>query len=111
MAIKIGDVYSFARPTSWTITPDDRMSKIEIIDGVHVQDFGVVDAGQTIACTVRLSAANWATVKGYWTGRTLVTAVDESGTSWTNRRVVVKSWTYVERFPAYVDVTLEFWGC
>lgn len=110
MAISIGSVTSYRRPSSWQITPDDRQTKIEIVDGIHVEDEGIVAAGETIGCTAIFSATSWVTVKGYWTNRTLVTVADESGTSYTNRRVVVKSWTYVERFPKYITATLEFWG-
>ena len=109
MAISIGTVRSYKRPSSWTVTPDDRQEVIDIIGGVHVQDEGIVDAGEKITCIAIFTAAAWATVKDYWINRTKVTVVDESGNTYTNCRVVVKSYTHVERFPAYYTVTLEFW--
>lgn len=109
MAISIGSIKSYKRPSSWTITPDDRQEQIEIIGGVHVQDEGVVAAGEKITCTAIFSAAAFATLEDYWQDRTKVTVIDESGTTRTNCRVVIKSYTYVERFPAFYTVTLEFW--
>ena len=46
--VRIGDVLSFARPEDWTYTPDDRQQKVEIINGVAIQDFGHIEAGDTM---------------------------------------------------------------
>ena len=110
MAISVGGVKSFKRPTSWSVIPDDRQSRIEIIGGMHVQDYGVVDAGETISCTVVFNATNWEAIKNYWISRTLIEIIDDSGALLGNRRVVVKSYTYVDRFSKYVTATIEFWA-
>ncbi len=107
--IKVGDVYSYGKAEGWSYTPDDRQEKIELINGVTVQDCGHVEAGDTFSCSATFSSTDFVILMGYWTNRTKVTVVDESGASHSNMRVIVKSYTYVNRFPSYVKADLEFW--
>lgn len=109
MRIKIGDIYSYKTPESWTYTPDDRQEKIELINGVTVQDCGYVEAGDTISCSTIFAAVDFSTLKNYWINRTRVTVIDKAGVSHLNARVIVKSYQYVEKFPQYVTAELEFW--
>ncbi len=110
IVIKIGDAKSFTRPSQWTVTPDDRQTKIEIIDGVHVQDYGVVDDGETITFTAVFDKTNAALIRQYWVTRTLVPVIDHGNENLGLRRVVVKSWTKNERFPKMYIITLELWA-
>ena len=110
MFINIGAAKSFKRPESWENTPDDRQTLIKIIDGVHVEDNGLVTDGEIISCQAVFNAANWSLVKGYWYNRTMVTVIDHAGNSLGEKRVVVKKYTYVEKFNKYYTVTLELWN-
>ena len=59
---------------------------------------------------------NWELVKQYWTTRTLVPVADEPEksnevrTPYGNRRVVIKSYSPVDRFRTKISATLEFWA-
>lgn len=91
------------------IVPDDRQTLVKIIGGVTVEDYGVCANGEAISVTVTLSDADWATVRGYWTNRTLVTVTLDDNTSFTGR-VVVKNITYADKLlPRYKKITMELW--
>ena len=94
---------------NWQILPDDRQQQIEIVGGAAVQNFGHIEEGDKISCTVTVLSDGWETIKGYWDRRTLVHIFDEAGLVWPNMRVVVKSYEYVPRFPKAVKATLECW--
>ena len=110
MHIRIGGVKTLS-VENWETVPDDRQETVEILGGVAVQDYGHIEAGDKISCSVTVSAAGWNLIKGYWDNRTLVDVEDEAGNVWRDLRVVVKSWRYVHRFPGYYELTLEFWRC
>ena len=100
---------SLSNPENETITPDDRQQLIEVIGGVVVQDFGYIADGEKVAWTLQFDASAWATIKTYWTSRTLVTVVDAAGNSFT-ARVVVKSYSYVPMFETKaVQAVIELW--
>lgn len=111
MVINIGAAKSFKTPDSWDSTPDDRQEKIEIVGGVHVEDLGVVDAGETVTCQAIFDASNWETIKGYWTDRTMVSVTDPAGNALGSRRVVVKGFGYtgIKKKPKFYNVKLELW--
>lgn len=109
--IKVGDVYSYGKAEGWTYAPDDRQEKIELINGVTVQDCGRIEAGDSMSCSATFRIADFGTLCGYWNNRTKVTMIDESGTIHNNTRVIVKTYSYVDRFPSYVKCDLEFWFC
>ena len=48
--IRIGDVWSLRTPERWSEQPDDRQERVEVIDGVVVQDQGDVDEGKIFIC-------------------------------------------------------------
>lgn len=107
--LKIGDAVAFKRPESWTITPDDRQEKHETIGGVVVEDYGVVDAGETIATTAIFNYYNYLKVLEYWRSRQKVPVIDVAGIDHGALRVVVKSDTYIDRFESFHKLELEFW--
>ena len=37
--LQINDISSLGKAESWQITPDDRQTRIDVIDGTLVQDF------------------------------------------------------------------------
>lgn len=106
--IQIGDVRTL-EVENWQIVTDDRQQQIEIVGGVVVQDYGHIEEGDKVSCTVTVLTEGWKTIKDYWDSRTLVDISDEAGVVWPNMRVVVKSYQYVPRFPKAVKVALEFW--
>ena len=106
--IKIGDVETL-RTENWKVTPDDRQTQIETIGGKVVQDFGHVEEGDIFSCSVTLKAADAITLYDYWHNRTLVTVRDVAGQEWENLRVVIKRYSYVDRFESHYAVDLEFW--
>lgn len=106
--IKIGDVETL-RTENWTVVPDDRQTKIETIGGVVVQDFGYVEAGDNYSCSVTMSTAAATVVFAYWHNRVPVDVRDVAGLIIPNMRVVVKKFSYVDRFEGYVWAELEFW--
>ena len=108
MHINIGGVRTL-NVDGWEMVPDDRQETVEIFGGVAVQDYGHVEAGDKIRCSVTVSAAGWNIIKRYWDTRTLVDVEDEAGNIYRNLRVVVKSWRYVHRFPDHYNLTMEFW--
>ena len=111
IVINIGSAKSFRTPDGWKVAPDDRQSRDEIVGGVYVQDFGVVDCGETLSCQAIFDSTNWSTVKGYWLARTLVDVTDPDGSDMGNRRVVVKDYTRTgtKLHPHMYLTTLEFW--
>ncbi len=110
MVINIGTAKSFKKPESWENTPDDRQTMIKIVGGVHVEDNGLIPNGEILSCQVIFDAANWAIVKGYWYARTLVAVTDHAGNSLGLKRIVVKKYAYVDKFPKFYSVTLELWS-
>ena len=108
--IAIGSVKTL-EVENWQIVPDDRQEQIEIVGGVAVQDFGHIEEGDRISCSVTVLAAGWEIIKGYWDARQPVDISDEAGVVWKNMRVVVKSYEYVPHFPKAIKATLEFWRC
>ena len=106
--IKIGDVETL-RTENWAVVPDDRQTKIETIGGVVVQDFGYVEEGVNYSCTVTMSTAAALVVFAYWHNRVPVDVRDVAGLVIPNMRVVVKKFSYVERFETFIQADIEFW--
>jgi hypothetical protein len=113
MAIKIGTATSLGKVQNWTVIPDDRQTKTQTMDSpyIFIVDNGRREAGDSYQFTATFTAANWTIVKGYWMKRTLVSVVTDSGETFTNRRVIVKQWTWPAGFEkTYVNATIELWG-
>ncbi|MBR4382010.1 MAG: phosphoribosylformylglycinamidine cyclo-ligase [Selenomonadaceae bacterium] len=106
--IKIGDVETL-RTENWSIVPDDRQTKIETIGGVVVQDFGRVEAGDNYSCSVTMSTAAATVVFAYWHNRVLVNVRDVAGLVIPNMRIVVKKFSYVDRFENFIQADIELW--
>ena len=106
--IHIGEVRTLS-VENWQIVPDDRQQLLEIVGGVVVQDFGHIQEGDRISCTVVVTSADWEKIKGYWDSRAMVSVTDEGGNILPSMRVVVKSYEYVAHFPKVYKLSLEFW--
>ena len=110
MLIKVGDVYSFDKPSAWQVQPDDRQTLNKTIGGVYVSDNGIIAGGEIISCTALFTPAAYAVIRGYWTARTLVTLINEKGESLTSRRVLIRREERNPKFPNKYILTLEFWA-
>ncbi len=108
MHINIGGVRTLD-VENWETIPDDRQETVEILGGVAVQDYGHIEAGDKISCTVTVTAVGWQIIKEYWDSRLPVEIKDEAGNIYRNLRIVVKGWSYVKRFPDHYALKLEFW--
>lgn len=88
---------------------DDRIEKVELINGNAVQDYGHVETGDVLSLVCIFSLANYLRVHDLWTRRELVTFTDVAGAVWNNLRLVFKRARYVDRFENYLRVELELW--
>lgn len=104
----IGTARSMNDPDGEKITPDDRQTLEQIIGGVVVQDFGRVEAGDKTSWTLQFDADNFEKLKGHWLKRELVTVTDTAKEAF-KARVLVKSWSNVERFGGTYKVEIELW--
>lgn len=107
--IYINDIPSFRAPEEEVFNFDDRVEKIEIICGNVVQDYGHVESGDVFALTCVFSAVNYNRLKALWLARERVMYTDEDGNTYTNLRLVFRSFQRVSKFPQYVTLTFELW--
>ena len=111
MKIKINEIESYRAPENYTVSVDDRIEKIEVINGNCVQDYGHISSGDVISFTALFHKDAVAQIAELWVARTLVTFTDEAGNILPNQRIVVRSYKYEPRFPDYYQLTLELWSC
>ena len=110
MAVKIGAAYSMNDPENETITPDDRQTLIEVMDGAVVQDFGHYEEADKIEWSLQFRLSDWEIVKGYWASRELVEVTDIHGGRSVTARIVIKNYSYVDWFrDKAVKAKLELW--
>lgn len=108
MHIKIGAVQTLT-VSDWEITPDDRQSLIQTIGGVVVQDFGLIPEGEKYTCQITIRVEDAETLYSYWHNRTLVDVEDAAGSIYSNVRIKVKSYRYLDGFTKYLKINLEIW--
>ena len=110
MAIKIGAV-DIQQSTNFEIIPDDRQKTLETIGGVVVQDLGRVPEGDKFSCSIEIDNAGAEIIFDYWNNRTRVTLIDKAGNVYSNIRVVVQKYGYVESYEEekIYTMNLEFW--
>lgn len=111
LVIYINNIPSLRDPESSVLTFDDRIEKIQLINGNTVQDYGHIASGDVISLTCVFSVANYNQIKNLWTSRTRVSFTDTSGEVWTNLRLVFRNIKREKRFPNYVTLTFELWRC
>ena len=109
MSIKINEIESIKTPESFSVTFDDRIEKIQLINGNTVQDYGHVASGDYFTISAVFSKVNFNKIVRLWEQRRKVNFTDESGEMWENVRLVLKSFKYQVRFPNYVLVDFEIW--
>lgn len=107
--IFINDIPSLRNPENISHTFDDRVEKIELINGNTVQDYGHIESGDRFSLTCVFSSDNYQRLKYLWTSRTRVSFTDTSGTVHNNLRLVFRNIQRVNKFPNYVVLTFELW--
>ena len=102
---------SYRSPETYGKTLDDRQEKIEIIDGVCVDDCGYIEQGDVLTFTAVFTATEFQKVKSFFVNRTKITFTDETGTIYNNVRVILKSYkAYNAQFyPDMVSADFEIW--
>lgn len=114
--LQIGTVTAKVSPDA-KHTPDDRQELVKTISltgGVYVPGVAVVDAGHSASGEIISYAgavfkdADWATVKGYWQNRTLVSVISVDGVTYSSCRVIVRQWTRNKNF-ASVTADIDIW--
>lgn len=107
--IRINEIPSFRNPDSIEYRFDDRIEKVELINGNAVQDYGHVASGDGFTLTCLFSYENYLQLERLWQNREKVTYTDEAGEIWTDMRLVFKSIKRHQNFPGYVMLTFEMW--
>ena len=74
-----------------------------------MQDFGHVEEGDNYSCAITVSAAGAEIIRQYWQNRDKVTVRDVAGQEIQNMRVVLKEYSYVDRFENYFAAKIELW--
>ena len=102
---------SYRSPESTGVTFDNREERIEIIDGVCVDDCGYIEQGDTLSYTAVFKASEFAKLKTMFANRTKIRFTNEAGIIYNNVRVVIKSYkSYEPKFyPDMVSATFEIW--
>lgn len=108
--IQIGNIKSVGHAENFNISPDDRQTLVQVVGGVTVEDYGVVDNGEVISLVATFSAADYAALVTVWKNRTLLTVTLDDGTVINNARIVLRNITYANtQMTGYKRVTMEVW--
>lgn len=113
----IGSVTAQLTPDEIKITPDDRQEQVKTMaysggvwnPSAAVVDGGYYESGEVMSVSgVKFKQSDWATIYGYWTGRTAVSVTDLNGTVKTGCRIVLRGWSQSKRFDTVI-ADLEVW--
>lgn len=107
--IYINDIPSFRDPESTEYTFDNRIEKIELINGNAVQDYGHVESGDTYQLECMFTRANYLRVLQLWKAREFVTYTDEAGIVNEHMRLVCRRVRRDKNFRDYYFLTFELW--
>ena len=111
MQIQINDIKSYRSPDAYSVTYDDRQTRIELLNGNTVQDAGRFISGDTLSVTAVFRRVDFNAIVALWEARQIVNFTDEAGVLHQNVRLKLNSYKYETRFPDYVTVTFEVWKC
>ena len=106
--VTIGKAKSMNDPDGESITTNDRQTLIQTMGGNVVQDYGYHASDSKLTLSLQFDAANWALVCEYWQKRELVSIADTFGHTIT-ARIIIKSYSYVDRFRDYIKANIEIW--
>lgn len=108
-SVIIGDVTVYSRTGEWLTSTDDRQTMIKTFGGNIIEDYGHFDSGDVISSEFIFRKIDWETIKSYWLNRTKVDIIKEDSTMISNVRVVVKTYSEINKFPDMIKSKLEFW--
>ena len=109
LLIFINDIPSLRDPESFELIFDDRIEKVQLINGNAVQDYGHVDNGDYFVVTAIFAIANYLRLQNVWINRQKVSFTDEAGVIWSDLRLVFRKIKYLKKFPKYIELTFELW--
>jgi hypothetical protein len=107
--IYINDIPSLRDPESFEYVPDDRVEKIELMNGVGIQDFGHVEEGDVFIVECVFLDDNLSEILALWEAREKVSFTDTAGITWQGLRIVMKSLRRDPHFPKYIIANFELW--
>lgn len=107
--IWINDIPSFRDPEKCTLIFSDRVEKIEIMNGVSVQDWGHIEADDVFVIECMFTRENCGRVSELWEARQKVNFTDTAGTVYEDMRLVLKELERDRNFPEYVMMRFELW--
>ena len=96
--VKIGSVQSLGKVESYTVTPDGRQTKVQVVDGVVVQDMGIFSDGMTFSFSTTFLAGDFKAIVAMWENRQKFTFTDTTGEEYANCRIVIKTWQPLDGF-------------
>lgn len=102
----IGSVVAIDDPSSFKQTEDDRIQNVQVIDGVYLEDLGLIEAGRTYDVTLTITEADYAALIAYRSAGATPAMIDHRGNSLGSRAFRIKGKTTVEGC-ALVEVEIE----
>ena len=108
-------ISSIEHADGFETTPDDRIELVKTVSStgtgtVTVEDYGVVANGEIISLSAVFSATDYATLKTWWSGRTLCNVTFDDGTTMSNARILIRRTNYFDKMMSnYKKVDLEIW--
>ena len=109
--IFLNDIPSFRAPESEELIIDDRLTKVELMNGVALQDLGRVEAGDVFSLQCMFSEENYSKIEALCRARAKVNYKDEAGTIWQDVTIKILRIRRDRRYPKYRLVTFELWRC
>ena len=107
--IKINEIKSLRDPESCEIIYDNRIEKIEVINGVAIQNYGHIQEGDAVSLVCVFKDTDYGKILALWESDTKVNFTDQAGSVWENMRLVLQRAKYLEKYPHYIEVTFELW--
>lgn len=107
--VYFNDIPSFRKLEDFKIIPDERVEKIELMDGVVVQDLGHIAEGDVFKLTCLFSKKNWERFKDLWERREKIAFTDTAGVVWQGMRIVMGTYYPDKEFPQYTFAEFELW--
>ena len=107
--IYINDIPSFRAPESEEVIIDDRVEKIELINGNVAQDYGHIESGDSVALQCLFTSENYERLKALRLRGERVSYTDEASIVHTNLRLVLRRKRRLPRFPKFYLITFELW--
>lgn len=113
MRIKIIDndtvIESLDTPTDLTVNKDTRVEVVKTIDGVAILDGGTAESGDSLSTSFTLSDADFSKLKAICNLRKLVD-IELENAKYSNMLIILKSYSYIDKFQSFKKVNVEMWS-